>query len=129
LKFHSVSNRAPDGAGPEFETISMSGYFALIASRNSGKFASNVVVFSSLPRPIILRPNGCGWPSAARLAPHSVSVPPLANSIRSTVSSTHRSIRAGSCISGIVEPQPFAPTETTGSGWAPRSSASSRYSR
>ncbi len=110
--------------------ILMSGYFALMASRNSGKFASNVVVFSSLPRPIMSRPNGSGWPSAARLAPHSVSVPPLANSIRSTVSSTQRSIRAGSCISGMpAPPQPLAPTETTGSGSAPRSSASSKYSR
>jgi hypothetical protein len=109
--------------------IVMSGYAASTAALNFGKFASNVVVFSSLPRPIMSRPNGSGCPSPARTAPHSVSTPPLANSIRSTVSWTQRSIDAWSFISGMVLPQPLAPTERTGSGSAPRSSASSKYSR
>ncbi|CPU59550.1 Uncharacterised protein [Mycobacteroides abscessus] len=91
--------------------------------------ASNVFVFSSLPSPTYFRPNGSGWPSSARTAPHSVVTSPLANSIRSTVSSTHRWICAGSVISGMVLPQPLAPTDTTGSGVAPRSSARRKYSR
>ena len=40
--------------------ILMSGYFATIASRNVGKFASNVVVFSSLPSPMYGSSNGSG---------------------------------------------------------------------
>ena len=33
------------------------------------------------------RPNGSGWPMAARLAPHSVAVLPLQNSMRWSTSS------------------------------------------
>ena len=54
----------------------------------------------SLPMLRYLRLNGSGCPISARSAPHSVSVPPLQNSMKSRASSTKMSLKR--CLSSSV---------------------------